>query len=198
MWQLVGIRTKTVYGEKKHKSDLVKWYTDTYCFQGEKGAIEYRLPETMRFVHTGQQRTRIQKELDLLDDGKYEEYRQIKNMERQNSEEQKLYEKYKTDDEFIIARRKKVVELNAKGMSVNTIANEVGARRETVVNDLFAVGKLTESHGERWGPADDAYLIANKDRISVRKIAIHLERTNRAVYSRWNYLKTRKLKNKKE
>lgn len=195
MWQLVGLYSKQVYKESKNKSDLVKWYEKTYrvdSAEGKATKTTYNVPETMRFSYKNRHRSRIQKELDLLDEGKYEEYRRIKNIGNQQNNDLSDYEKYHTDSEPVIKRRQYVQKLYDLGLSVDEISSETGIRYTTITRDLVALGVFSEASGQKWSPADDAYLINNKKQMTIKKIASYLQRTPRAVSTRWTYLQNKK------
>ncbi|WP_286102934.1 hypothetical protein [Pediococcus pentosaceus] len=142
MFKLIGNVSKKVYYEAENASDLNKWRLHNFIEDRYKkgGAVSsYEAPEAMVIVKANSVKSRREYLNDLLDEGKFEEYRKI-TMENSNRDIE-VYGSGKDKPE-LINRRKKVEKLFRQGIT-NTaeIAGEVQASRSTVNFDLRALRK---------------------------------------------------------
>ena len=137
MFKLIGNISKKVYHEAENASDLNKWRLDNFIEDRYKkgGAVSsYEAPEAMVIVKANSVKSRKEYLNDLLDEGKFEEYRRIT---MGNSDRDiEVYGSGK-DDPKLINRRKKVEKLFRQGVT-NTaeIADELQVGRSTVTHDL--------------------------------------------------------------
>ncbi|KAF0435827.1 hypothetical protein GBO89_02360 [Pediococcus pentosaceus] len=142
MFRLIGNVSKKVYHEAENASDLNKWRLDNFIEDRYKkgGAVSsYEAPEAMVIVKANSVKSRKEYLNDLLDEGKFEEYRKITMGNSDRNIE--VYGSGKDVPE-LINRRKKVEKLFRQGIT-NTaeIASEVQASRSTVNFDLRALRK---------------------------------------------------------
>ena len=142
MFRLIGNVSKKVYYEAENASDLNKWRLDNFIrgSQVEGHTVnKYDAPEAMVIVKSNLVKSKKEYLNDLLDEGKYEEYRRI-TMEN-SSRDIEIYGRGKDKPE-LINRRKKVEKLFRQGVT-NTaeIADEVQASRNTVNYDLRELRK---------------------------------------------------------
>lgn len=126
MFRLIGMISKKIYYEAENASDLNKWRLDNFTEDHHKkgGAVtSYEAPEAMVIVKGNSVKSKEEHLRDLLDEGKYEEYRRI-TMEN-SSRDIEVYGSGKDEPE-LINRRKKIEKLFRQGVT-NTaeIAGEV-------------------------------------------------------------------------
>jgi hypothetical protein len=137
MFKLIGNVSKKVYYEAKNASDLNKWRLDNFK---KGGAVSsYEAPEAMVIVKANSVKSQKEYLNDLLDEGKFEEYRRIT---MGNSDRDiEVYGSGKDKPE-LINRRKKIEKLFRQGVT-NTaeIASEVRVSRSTVNYDLTELRK---------------------------------------------------------
>ncbi|MBF7130919.1 hypothetical protein [Pediococcus pentosaceus] len=142
MFRLIGMISKKIYYEAENASDLNKWRLDNFTEDHHKkgGAVtSYEAPEAMVIVKVKPIKSQKEYLNDLLDEGKFEEYRRI-TMGTSNRDIE-VYGSGKDIPE-IINRRKKIEKLFRQGVT-NTaeIAGEVQASRNTVNYDLRELRK---------------------------------------------------------
>ncbi|MCV3330069.1 hypothetical protein [Pediococcus pentosaceus] len=142
MFRLIGNVSKKVYYEAENASDLNKWRLDNFTrgSQVEGHTVsKYDAPEAMVIVKANTVKSRKEHLNDLLDEGKYEEYRKI--TMGNSSRDIEIYGRGK-DNQKLINRRKKVEKLFRQGVT-NTaeIAGEVQVARGTVNHDLKELRK---------------------------------------------------------
>ena len=142
MFRLIGNISKKVYYEAENASDLNKWRLGSFIrdSQIEGHAVnKYDAPEAMMIVKVKTIKSKKEYLNDLLDQGKFEEYRKITigNSDR----DIEVYGSGKDVPE-IINRRKKIEKLFRQGVT-NTaeIAGEVQVSRNTVNYDLRELRK---------------------------------------------------------
>ena len=142
MFRLIGNVSKKVYYESENASDLNKWRLDNFIkgSQAEGNTVsKYEAPEAMVIVKANSVKSRKDYLNDLLDEGKYEEYRRI--IMGNSDRDIEIYGSGK-DKPAIISRRKKVEKLFRQGVTNTTeIAVEVQASRNTVNYDLRELRK---------------------------------------------------------
>ncbi|WP_132981218.1 hypothetical protein [Pediococcus pentosaceus] len=142
MFRLIGNVSKEVYYEAENASDLNKWQLDNFIKGSQADGhmvSQYDAPEAMVIVKGNSVKSKEEHLRDLLDQGKFEEYRKIT---MGNSDRDiEVYGSGKDVPE-LINRRKKVEKLFRQGIT-NTaeIASEVQASRSTVNFDLRALRK---------------------------------------------------------
>ncbi|MBF7127611.1 hypothetical protein [Pediococcus pentosaceus] len=142
MFRLIGNVSKKVYYESENASDLNKWRLDNFIkgSQADGHTVsKYDAPEAMVIVKVKTIKSKKEYLNDLLDQGKFEEYRKI-TMGTSNRDIE-VYGSGKDIPE-IINRRKKIEKLFRQGVT-NTaeIAGEVQASRNTVNYDLRELRK---------------------------------------------------------
>ena len=142
MFRLIGNISKKVYYEAENASDLNKWRLDNFLkdSQAEGHLVsQYDAPEAMVIVKSNSVKSKEEHLRDLLDEGKYEEYRRI--TMGNYSRDIEIYGGGK-DKPKLINRRKKVEQLFRQGITNTTeIANRVQIARSTVNFDLRALRK---------------------------------------------------------
>ncbi len=142
MFRLIGNISKKVYYESENASDLNKWRLDSFTRGSQADGhlvSQYDAPEAMVIVKANYVKSQKERLNDLLDEGKFEEYRRIT---MGNSDRDiEVYGSGK-DDPKLINRRKKVEKLFRQGVT-NTaeIAGEVRVARSTVTHDLRELRK---------------------------------------------------------
>ncbi|KAF0501171.1 hypothetical protein [Pediococcus pentosaceus] len=128
--------------EAENASDLNKWRLDNFTrgSQAEGHLVsQYDAPEAMVIVKSNSVKSKEEHLRDLLDEGKYEEYRRI--TMGNYSRDIEIYGGGK-DKPKLINRRKKVEQLFRQGITNTTeIANRVQIARSTVNFDLRALRK---------------------------------------------------------
>lgn len=142
MFRLIGNVSKKVYYEAENASDLNKWRLDNFLkdSQAEGHLVsQYDAPEAMVIVKGNPVKSKEEHLRDLLDEGKYEEYRRI--TMGNYSRDIEIYGGGKDKPE-LINRRKKVEKLFRQGIT-NTaeIASRVQVARSTVNFDLRELRK---------------------------------------------------------
>ncbi|MCI1615918.1 hypothetical protein [Heyndrickxia oleronia] len=142
MFKLIGNVSKKVYYEAENASDLNKWRLDNFIkgSQADGHTVsQYDAPEAMVIVKANSVKLKEEHLRDLLDEGKYEEYRRI--TMGNSSRDIEIYGRGKDKPE-LINRRKKVEKLFRQGI-INTaeIASRVQIARSTVNFDLRALRK---------------------------------------------------------
>lgn len=142
MFRLIGNVSKKVYYEAENASDLNKWRLDNFTrgSQVEGHMVnKYDAPEAMVIVKANTIKSKKEYLNDLLDQGKFEEYRKIT---MGNSDRDiEVYGSGKDKPE-LINRRKKIEKLFRQGVT-NTaeIAGELEIARSTVNFDLRELRK---------------------------------------------------------
>ncbi|KAF0468599.1 hypothetical protein GBP05_01045 [Pediococcus pentosaceus] len=142
MFRLIGNVSKKVYYESENASDMSKWRLDNFTrgSQVEGHTVsKYDAPEAMVIVKVKTIKSKKEYLNDLLDEGKFEEYRRI-TMGNSNRDIE-VYGSGKDKPE-LINRRKKIEKLFRQGVT-NTaeIASEVRVSRSTVNYDLRELRK---------------------------------------------------------
>lgn len=142
MFRLIGNVSKKVYYESENASDLNKWRLDNFIKGSQADGhmvSQYDAPEAMVIVKVKTIKSKKEYLNDLLDEGKYEEYRKI-TMEN-SSRDIEIYGRGKDKPE-LINRRKKVEQLFRQGITnTNEIASRVQIARSTVNFDLRSLRK---------------------------------------------------------
>ncbi|MEE6729819.1 hypothetical protein PS421_09050 [Pediococcus pentosaceus] len=137
MFRLIGNVSKKVYYEAENASDLNKWRLHNFI----KGGLvsSYEAPEAMVIVKANYVKSRKEHLNDLLDEGKFEEYRRL--TIGKSDRDIEVYGSGKDNPE-LINRRKKIEKLFRQGVT-NTaeIAGEVHVGRNTVNHDLRELRK---------------------------------------------------------
>ena len=142
MFRLIGNVSKKVYYEAENASDLNKWRLNNFLKDSQADGhlvSQYDAPEVMVIVKTNSVKSRKEYLNDLLDEGKFEEYRKI--TMGASDRDIEVYGSGKDNPE-LINRRKKIEKLFRQGIT-NTaeIAVEVQASRNTVNYDLRELRK---------------------------------------------------------
>ncbi|MGY1577027.1 hypothetical protein ACW5BZ_08075 [Pediococcus pentosaceus] len=142
MFRLIGNVSKKVYYEAENASDLNKWRLDNFLKGSQADGhmvSQYDAPEAMVIVKGNSVKSKEEHLRDLLDQGKFEEYRRI--IMGNYSRDIEIYGGGKDKPE-LINRRKKVEKLFRQGVT-NTaeIASRVQISRSTVNFDLRALRK---------------------------------------------------------
>ncbi|QHO66641.1 hypothetical protein [Pediococcus pentosaceus] len=142
MFRLIGMISKKIYYEAENTSDLNKWRLDNFTEDHHKkgGAVtSYEAPEAMVIVKVKPIKSQKEYLNDLLDEGKFEEYRRI-TMGKSNRDIE-IYGGGK-DNSKLINRRKKIEKLFRQGItSIAEIADEVHVANSTVNHDLRELRK---------------------------------------------------------
>jgi spermidine/putrescine-binding protein len=142
MFRLIGNVSKKVYYEAENASDLNKWRLDNFTRGSQVDGhtvSKYDAPEAMVIVKAKTIKSKKEYLNDLLDQGKFEEYRRIT---MGNSDRDiEVYGSGKDTPE-LINRRKKVEKLFRQGVT-NTaeIASKAHIARSTVNFDLRELRK---------------------------------------------------------
>lgn len=142
MFRLIGMISKKIYYKAENASDLNKWRLDNFTEDHHKkgGAVtSYEAPEAMVIVKVKPIKSQKEYLNDLLDEGKFEEYRRI-TMGKSNRDIE-IYGGGK-DNSKLINRRKKIEKLFRQGItSIAEIADEVHVANSTVNHDLRELRK---------------------------------------------------------
>lgn len=142
MFRLIGMISKKIYYEAENASDLNKWRLDNFIEDHHKkgGAVtSYEAPEAMVIVKVKPIKSQKEYLNDLLDEGKFEEYRRI-TMGKSNRDIE-IYGGGKDNSE-LINRRKKIEKLFRQGItSIAEIADEVHVAISTVNHDFRVLRK---------------------------------------------------------
>lgn len=142
MFRLIGNISKKIYYEAENTSDLNKWRLNNFIkdSQAEGHMVsKYDAPEAMVIVKANYVKSKKEYLNDLLDQGKFKEYRRITMGDSDRDIE--VYGSGK-DNQELINRRKKIEKLFRQGVT-NTaeIAGEVQVGRNTVNHDLKELRK---------------------------------------------------------
>ena len=172
MWQLVGVNSKEVYGESKHKSDLHKWMLKTYTkYEGDrKDSVHMDMPEPMRYVKAGMAVKQSDIEQELLDRGDYEGFRKARGLSISKVKKRKyIGEISMMKHKMKVARQKLIPEMLDKGLSYADIAWKLGVEIQTIYSDLRELGiEIDEGKSKRtpkrWTKKDDEFLIAERSK----------------------------------
>ncbi|MCM6810546.1 hypothetical protein NE287_07155 [Pediococcus pentosaceus] len=134
MFRLIGNVSKKVYHEAENASDVNKWRLNNFT-----RGYQYDAPEAMVIVKANAVKSQKEYLNDLLDEGKYEEYRRI--TIGNYSRDIEIYGSGK-DKPKLINRRKKIEKLFRQGIT-NTaeIASKAHIARSTVNFDLRELRK---------------------------------------------------------
>lgn len=142
MFRLIGNVSKKVYYESENASDLNKWRLDNFTEDHHRkgGAVtSYEAPEAMVIVKNKPIKSQKEYLNNLLDEGKFEEYRRIAMGNSKRDIE--VYGSGKDEPE-LINRRKKIEKLFRQGVTDTAeIASEVRVSRSTVNYDLRELRK---------------------------------------------------------
>ncbi|WP_286120510.1 hypothetical protein [Pediococcus pentosaceus] len=142
MFRLIGMISKKIYYEAENASDLNKWRLDNFTEDHHKkggAATSYEAPEAMVIVKVKPIKSQKEYLNDLLDEGKFEEYRRI-TMGKSNRDIE-IYGGGK-DNPKLINRRKKIEKLFRQGItSIAEIADEVHVAISTVNHDFRVLRK---------------------------------------------------------
>ena len=194
MWQLVGINSKEVYGESKHKSDLHKWMLKTYTkYEGDrKDSVYMDMPEPMRYVKAGAAVNQADIEQELLDRGDYEGFRKARGLCISKVKKRKyIGEISMTKHKMKVARQKLIPEMLEKNLSYADIAWKLGVEVQTIYSDLRELGiEIKKDKNKRtpkkWTKKEDAFLIAERSKgAKFDEIAEKLGMTGYNVASHW-------------
>ena len=142
MFKLIGNVSKKVYYESENASDLNKWRLNKFLKDSQADGhmvSKYDAPEAMVIVKAKTIKSQKEYLNDLLDEGKFEEYRRIT---MGNSDRDiEVYGSGK-DVPKLINRRKKIEKLFRQGVTDTAeIASRVHIARSTVNFDLRALRK---------------------------------------------------------
>lgn len=170
MWQLVGVNSKEVYGESKHKSDLHKWMLKTYTkYEGDrKDSVHMDMPEPMRYVKAGMAVKQSDIEQELLDRGDYEGFRKARGLSISKVKKRKyIGEISMMKHKMKVARQKLIPEMLDKGLSYADIAWKLGVEVQTIYSDLRELGVEIEKGRDKkcvskWLPKNDQTLILDR------------------------------------
>ncbi|WP_254358964.1 RNA polymerase subunit sigma-70 [Pediococcus acidilactici] len=170
MWQLVGVNSKEVYGESKHKSDLHKWMLKTYTkYDGDrKDSVHMDMPEPMRYVKAGMAVKQSDIEQELLDRGDCEGFRKARGLSISKVKKRKyIGEISMMKHKMKVARQKLIPEMLDKGLSYADIAWQLGVEVQTIYSDLRELGIEIEKDRDKkcvskWLPKNDQTLILDR------------------------------------
>lgn len=194
MWQLVGVNSKEVYGESKHKSDLHKQMLKTYTkYDGDrKDSIYMDMPEPMRYVRVGTAVKQSDIEQELLDRGDYEGFRKARGLSISKIKKRKyIGEISVTKHKMKVARQSKLPEMLDRNLSYADIAWKLGVELQTIYSDLRELGIEIEKETSKrtpktWTKKEDAFLIAERSKgAKFDEIAEKLGMTGYNVASHW-------------
>lgn len=194
MWQLVGVNSKEVYGESKHKSDLHKWMINTYTkYDGErKDSIYMDMPEPMRYVRVGTAVKQFDIEQELLDRGDYEGFRKARGLSISKVKKRKyIGEINMMKHKMKVARQSIIPEMLDRGLSYADIAWKLGVEVQTIYLDLRELGiEIEKGKNKRtpkkWTKKEDAFLISERSKgAKFDEIAEKLGMASYNVASHW-------------
>lgn len=194
MWQLVGVNSKEVYGESKHKSDLQKWMLKTYTkyYGDRKDSIYMDMPEPMRYVKVGTVVKQSDIEQELLDRGDYEGFRKARELSISKVKKRKyMGEVSVMKHKMKVARQSLLPEMLDTSLSYADIAWKLGVEVQTIYSDLRELGiEIDKSKSKRtpkrWTKKEDAFLIAERSKgAKFDEIAEKLGMTGYNVASHW-------------
>ncbi|MEE6674814.1 RNA polymerase subunit sigma-70 [Pediococcus acidilactici] len=193
MWQLVGVNSKEVYGESKHKSDLHKWMLKTYTKYGDQNdGIHMDMPEPMRYVRVGTAVKQSDIEQELLDRGDYEGFRKARGLRISKIKKRKyIGEISMTKHKMKVARQSLIPEMLDQNLSYADIAWKLGVEVQTIYSDLRELGiEIKKGNNKRtpknWTKKEDAFLIAERSKgATFDEIAEKLGMVSYNVASHW-------------
>lgn len=194
MWQLVGVNSKEVYGESKHKSDLHKWMIKTYTkYDGErKDSIYMDMPEPMRYVRVGTAVKQADIEQELLERGDYEGFRKARGLSISKVKKRKyIGEISMMKHKMKVARQSLIPEMLDRNLSYADIAWKLGVEVQTIYSDLRELGiEIKTGNNKRtpkkWTKKEDAFLIAERSKgAKFDEIAEKLGMAGYNVASHW-------------
>lgn len=194
MWQLVGVNSKEVYGESKHKSDLQKWMLKTYTkYDGDrKDSIYMDMPEPMRYVRVGTAVKQSDIEQELLDRGDYEGFRKARGLSISKIKKRRyIGEVSVMKHKMKVARQSLLPEILDTSLSYADIAWKLGVEVQTIYSDLRELGiEIDKSKSKRtpkrWTKKEDAFLIAERSKgVKFDEIAEKLGMASYNVASHW-------------
>ena len=194
MWQLVGVNSKEVYGESKHKSDLHKWMLKTYTkYDGDrKDSVYMDMPEPMRYVRVGAAVKQSDIEEELLERGDYEGFRKARGLSISKVKKRKyIGEISMMKHKMKVARQKLIPKMLDRGLSYADIAWKLGVEVQTIYSDLRELGiEIKKEDNKRtpkkWTKKEDAFLIAERSKgANFDEIAEKLGMASYNVASHW-------------
>ncbi|MDV2621963.1 RNA polymerase subunit sigma-70 [Pediococcus acidilactici] len=202
MWQLVGIKSKEVYGERENKSDLHKWMLENYTkYDGDrKDSVYMDMPEPMRYVKVGTAVKQADIEQELLDRGDYEGFRKSRELSISKVKKRKyIGEVSVMKHKMKVARQSLLPEMLDTSLSYADIAWELGVEVQTIYSDLRELGiKIDKGKSKRapkrWTKKEDAFLIAERSKgATFDEIAEKLGMKRSNVTSHWYKLCKKKV-----
>ncbi|MEE6667654.1 RNA polymerase subunit sigma-70 [Pediococcus acidilactici] len=202
MWQLIGVNSKEVYGESKHKSDLHKWMIKNYTkYDGDrKDSIYMDMPEPMRYVKVGTAVKQADIEQELLDRGDYEGFRKSRELSISKVKKRKyIGEVSVMKHKMKVARQSLLPEMLGTSLSYAEIAWKLGVEVQTIYSDLRELGiEIDKSKSKRtpkrWTKKEDAFLIAERSKgATFDEIAEKLGMARYDVTSHWYKVRTKKV-----
>ncbi|MEE6727408.1 RNA polymerase subunit sigma-70 [Pediococcus acidilactici] len=202
MWQLIGVNSKKVYGENKHKSDLHKWMINNYTkYDGDrKDSIYMDMPEPMRYVKVGTAVKQSDIEQELWDRGDYEGFRKARGLSVSKIKKRKyIGEISMTRHEMKVARQSLLPEMLDTSLNYAEIAWKLGVEVQTIYSDLRELGiKIDKSKSKktpkRWTKKEEAFLIAERSKgATFDEIAEKLGISRYNVASHWYKVRTKKV-----
>lgn len=194
MWQLVGVNSKEVYGEGKHKSDLHKWMLKNYTkYEGDrKDSIYMDMPEPMRYVRVGTAVKQSDIEQELLDRGDYEGFRKARGLSISKVKKRKYIGEIRmTKHKMKVARQRLIPGMLDRNLSYADIAWKLGVELQTIYSDLRELGiEIKKDNSKRtsktWTKKEDAFLIAERSKgATFDEIAEKLGMVGYNVASHW-------------
>lgn len=201
MWQLIGVDSKEVYGESKHKSDLHKWMLNNYTkYEGDrKDSVYMDMPEPMRYVRVGTAVKQSDIEQEMLDRGDYEGFRKSRELSISKVKKRKyIGEVSVMKHKMKVARQNLIPEMLDTSLSYADIAWKLGVEVQTIYSDLRELGiEIDKSKSERkpksWTKKEDAFLIAERIKgTTFDEIAEKLGVSRYNVASRWYKIRKKK------
>ena len=201
MWQLIGVNSKEVYGESKHKSDLHKWMLNNYTkYEGDrKDSVYMDMPEPMKYVKVGTAVKQSDIEQELWDRGDYEGFRKARGLSISKVKKRKyIGEISMMKHKMKVARQSLLPEMLEKNLSYADIAWKLGVEVQTIYSDLRELGiEIDKSKSERkpksWTKKEDAFLIAERIKgTTFDEIAEKLGVSRYNVASRWYKIRKKK------
>lgn len=201
MRQLIGVNSKEVYGESKHKSDLHKWMLNNYTkYEGDrKDSVYMDMPEPMRYVRVGTAVKQADIEQELLDRGDYEGFRKARGLSISKVKKRKYIGEISVmKHKMKVARQSLLPEMLEKNLSYADIAWKLGVEVQTIYSDLRELGiEIDKSKSERkpksWTKKEDAFLIAERIKgTTFDEIAEKLGVSRYNVASRWYKIRKKK------
>lgn len=194
MWQLVGIKSKEVYGESERKSDLHKWMLKAYTkYEGDrKDSVYMDMPEPMRYVKVGTAIDQADLEQEMLDRGDYEGFRKSRELSISKVKKRKHIGEFNMiRHKMKVARQKLIPEMLDRNLSYADIAWKLGVEVQTIYSDLRELGieidkSKTKRKPKSWTKKEDALLIAERTKgATFDEIAEKLDVSRYNVASHW-------------